>query len=35
MELTKEWREHFKQLRAFDEAISLLYWDMRTQMPEQ
>ncbi|MBR3063091.1 MAG: carboxypeptidase M32, partial [Exiguobacterium sp.] len=35
MEITKEWREHFKQLRAFDEAISLLYWDMRTQMPEQ
>lgn len=35
MELTKQWREHFKQLRAFDEAISLLYWDMRTQMPEQ
>lgn len=35
MELTKEWREHFKQLRAFDEAISLLYWDMRTQMPEK
>ncbi|STO08095.1 carboxypeptidase M32 [Exiguobacterium aurantiacum] len=35
MELTKQWRDHFKQLRAFDEAISLLYWDMRTQMPEQ
>ncbi|WP_214887571.1 carboxypeptidase M32 [Exiguobacterium sp. s142] len=35
MEITKQWREHFKQLRAFDEAISLLYWDMRTQMPEQ
>ncbi|WP_214823786.1 carboxypeptidase M32 [Exiguobacterium algae] len=35
MELMKQWREHFKQLRAFDEAISLLYWDMRTQMPEQ
>ncbi|WP_214698651.1 MULTISPECIES: carboxypeptidase M32 [unclassified Exiguobacterium] len=34
MEVTKEWRDHFKQLRAFDEAISLLYWDMRTQMPE-
>lgn len=35
METIKQWREHFKQLRAFDEAISLLYWDMRTQMPEQ
>ncbi|WP_215141131.1 carboxypeptidase M32 [Exiguobacterium qingdaonense] len=35
MEVKNEWREHFKQLRAFDEAISLLYWDMRTQMPEQ
>lgn len=35
MELTATWRDHFKQLRAFDEAISLLYWDMRTQMPEK
>lgn len=35
MSTTQQWRDHFDGLRAYEEAVALLYWDMRTYMPEQ
>ncbi|WP_426353557.1 carboxypeptidase M32 [Exiguobacterium sp. R-39] len=35
MTTLQQWRDHFEALRAYDEAVALLYWDMRTYMPEQ
>jgi len=31
----KQWKTHFESLNAYQEAVALLYWDMRTHMPEQ
>ncbi|KQS45329.1 carboxypeptidase M32 [Exiguobacterium sp. Leaf196] len=35
MSTTQQWRDHFDGLRAYEEAVALLYWDMRTYMPDQ
>ncbi|AFS70627.1 MULTISPECIES: carboxypeptidase M32 [Exiguobacterium] len=35
MNTLQQWRDHFESLRAYEEAVALLYWDMRTYMPEQ
>ena len=35
MNTLQQWRDHFDALGAYEEAVALLYWDMRTYMPEQ
>ncbi|WP_114570800.1 carboxypeptidase M32 [Exiguobacterium flavidum] len=35
MDTLKQWKTHFESLNAYQEAVALLYWDMRTHMPEQ
>ncbi|MGX8238135.1 carboxypeptidase M32 [Exiguobacterium undae] len=35
MNTLQQWRDHFEALGAYDEAVALLYWDMRTYMPDQ
>lgn len=35
MNTLQQWHDHFDALGAYEEAVALLYWDMRTYMPEQ
>ncbi len=35
MDLQQQYKEHVAKMRAYEEAISLLYWDLRTGAPKK
>ena len=35
MTLEKQYKEHVSKMQAYDEALSLLYWDLRTGAPKK